>query len=438
MRIIYIIGFCLSYLACLAGYAQHKYTLQECVEHALNRNTDIKRQRVQVDKQSIETETQKLSRLPNLNADGTQKFDFGRSLNRENTYDDSNSQSSSFSLSTEVPLFSGFKISNTIAQHKLELKITQENLEKIQNDVALQVTTGYYQVLLNKEIAAIAGKQIELSREQESVTHILASHGKVPESQILDVQAQLSNDELSATKAENTLRLSLVDLIQLLELDSLNTFDIEPIDTKEILPVLRRPEDIYTVSEQIMPQTKSARLAIESDKKAVRIAQSAYYPSLSLLAGLNSGYYHFSNAENPVFNDQLKNNLQKTIYLTLRIPLFNRFSTRNSVRKAKKELEDSRLMAENANKTLYKEIQKAWYDALSAGEEYRSTEKAVSANSEALRYAKEKYDAGKSTVYEYNEARMKLANSQSEQAQAKYEYMLQKSLLDFYSGEPIR
>lgn len=418
--------------------AQKKYTLQECIEQALRSNTDIKRQRVLVDKQAIETETQRFSRLPNLNADATQKFDFGRSLNRENTFDDSNSQSTSFSLSMELPIFTGFKISNMIAQHKLELKIAGENLKKIQNDISLQVATAYYQVLLNKEIAAIAQIQIELTREQQDVTRILVSHEKVPESQILDIEAQLANDELAATKAKNTLRLSMVDLIQLLEIDQPETFDVMQEDTEEILPLLRKPEDIFLISEQIMPQIKSAHLAISSQQRSIRIAQSAYYPTLSLLGGLNTDYYHFSNAQNLSFNNQLKNNLQKTIYVTLRIPLFNRLSTRNNVRKARKELEDSRLIAENTGKALYKEIQKVWYDALSAQEKYHSTAKAVVANNEALRYAKEKYAIGKSTVYEYNEARMKLANSQSEQAQAKYEYLRQRCLLAFYAGEPIR
>lgn len=230
----------------------------------------------------------------------------------------------------------------------------------------------------------------------------------------------------------------MVDLIQLLEIDQPETFDVMQEDTEEILPLLRKPEDIFLISEQIMPQIKSAHLAISSQQRSIRIAQSAYYPTLSLLGGLNTDYYHFSNAQNLSFNNQLKNNLQKTIYVTLRIPLFNRLSTRNNVRKARKELEDSRLIAENTGKALYKEIQKVWYDALSAQEKYHSTAKAVVANNEALRYAKEKYAIGKSTVYEYNEARMKLANSQSEQAQAKYEYLRQRCLLAFYAGEPIR
>jgi outer membrane protein len=418
--------------------SQEKWNLSKCIEQALKINSNIKRQQVQVDKQTIQIQTDKYSRLPNLIAGGTQKFDFGRSLNRENVYNDVNSQTSTFSLGTEIPLFTGFNISNTIAQHRLELKVYAENLEKTENDIALQVATGYYQVLLNKEIAAIASEQTGLSRELEAITRVLIQHGKTPESQLLEVQAQISNDELRAVQAQNALQLSRIDLIQLLELRTTEGFDIESVQTDSILLSYRFPEDMYAIAKQIMPEIKSANYAVESREKAVKVAESGYYPTLSLQAEINSGYYHYSNAENPLFNDQVKNNLQKTVYLTLRIPLFNRLSTRNAVRMAKKDWEDSRLVVEDAQKTLYKEIQKAYYDALSAQEKYLSAQKTFVFNAEALRYAQEKYNAGRATIYEYNEAKLRVANSLSEQAQAKYEWLLQKYLLDFYAGTPIK
>jgi outer membrane protein len=418
--------------------AQKAWTLSDCVQYALENNIDIKRQKIRLEKQAIEVQTQQMSRLPDLGINGTQKFDFGRSLNRENTYNDMNSRSSSFSLSTEVPLFTGMKTTHTIAMQKLELKVHTENLEKTENDIALQIAVNYFQILLNKEILAIAKEQITLSKELEAVTQTLALHGKVPESQVYDVQAQLANDELNVTKAQNTLRLSVVDLVQLLEIKEVGGFDIVTVQEDIASFFIRNPQEVYTVAEQIMPEIKSAEHSVESNRKAIKIAQSGYYPAVSFVAGISSNYYHYSNMENPAFNKQFGNNLQKTLYLTLRIPLFNRLSTRNAVRSARKSWEDSRLIAEQTHKTLYKEIQKAYFDALSAHEKYESTQKAVYANSEALRYAWEKYNAGKFTAYEYNEIKLKSANSQSEQAQAKYECMLQKKLLDFYTGTPVQ
>lgn len=418
-------------------YGQAPYTLGECIQQALHANVDIKRQQVKLDKQAIRVETEKYSRLPDLNLNGTQQFDFGRSLNRDNTYTDVNSQTSSFSLTTEVGLFSGFKTMHSIARQKLELKINRELLEKVRNDITLQVTICYYQILLDKEIAAIADEQIILTREQEEMTRVLVTHGKVAESQVLTVKAQLANDELASVKAANTLRLSMINLLQLLELRDTAGFDIVPVALDTLMPLAVSPDEIFAVSEQIMPEIKSARTAVESSRSAIRIAKAGYYPSLALAAKISSGYYH-NNDNNPPLDIQFKNNMQQTVYLTLRIPLFNRMTTRNALRTAQKEQEDSRLAADNALKTLYKEIQKTWYDALSAYERYESTRHSVAANSEALRYAKEKYQAGKSTVYEYNEAKMKLANSRSEQAQARYEFALRKKILDFYADQSIR
>jgi outer membrane protein len=416
----------------IPSFAQAKWDLSMCIEQAMKNNSDIKRQAVQVLKQNIQVQTDKYSRLPNLVANGTEELDFGRSLNRDNAYVDVSSQTSVFSLNAEIPIFTGFNIPNTIAQHKFELKANKENLIKIGNDIKLQVASYYYQVLLNKEIYAIACEQIKLSKELEEMTKVLVNNGKAPGSQLLEVQAQVSNDELQAVQTYNTLRLSIIDLIQLMELKNSDNFDIAPIQTDSIFLLPEQPDNIYEVASQVMPEIKSATYIVESRKKAVKIAQSAYYPTISLQATINSGYYHFNGAGNVAFNDQLKINLQKTIYLTVQIPIFNRFATRNAVRMAKEDLEDSRLVAENTQKILYKQIQKAYYDAVSAREKYISTMKTTISNSEVLRIMQEKYNAGKSTVYEYNEAKVKLTNSQSNLAQAKYEFMLQKYLIDFY------
>lgn len=417
--------------------AQNVWSLSDCIQYALENNLNIKRQQTEIDRQEIQQQTNKWSRLPDLNAAGTQKFDFGRSLNRENTYDDINSQNSSFSLSTEVSLFNGMKTIHAIARQNLELKVHHENLEKIKNDISLQITINYFQILLNKEILEIAKEQVSLSRELEKVTETLATHGKVASSQVYDVQAQVANDELNVTKARNTWRLSMVDLIQLLEMKEFDTFDIQKVKEEISSFFIQNPREVYALARGIMPEIKSAELSVESSGKAVEIARSGYYPTLAFVAGLSSNYYHYSNLNNASFGNQLENNLQKTIYLSLRVPIFNRFSTRNAVRTARKNYDESRLIAEQSCKTLYKEIQKAYYDALSAQEKYFSTQKAVYANTEAMRYAFEKYNAGKYTAYEYNEVKLKLANSLSEQAQAKYEFILQKKLLDFYSGTPI-
>ena len=217
--------------------------------------------------------------------------------------------------------------------------------------------------------------------------------------------------------------------MELIDVDSLENV-LLPVD--EILP-----EEIYISALRCMPQVQAAMYSLESSKKAVKIAQSGYYPTLSLGAGINSSYYHSVGAVNRAFASQMRNNMQKSVYLTLSFPLFDRLVTRTSVRTARIEVQNAMLALENEKKQLYKEIETAYTDALSAWEKYCATQRAVAANEESHRYALEKYSAGKSTVYEYNEAKMKLADALSKQSQAKYTYLLKERILAFYSCRPM-
>lgn len=208
---------------------QETWTLKQCIDYALAHNISVKQQQNRVEKLQTERKNLKNSYLPNLTLGSSQKFDFGRSLNRSNTYEDSNSQSTAFSLNTEMPLFTGFRISGSIAKSNFDLLAAQENGAVIVNNLSLNVTSAYFQILLNKEILDIAQQQIALTQEQEQRTLLLIENGKAPQSQLFDVRAQLADDELTATEARNTLRLSVVELMQLLELSGQTSFDVTPL-----------------------------------------------------------------------------------------------------------------------------------------------------------------------------------------------------------------
>ncbi len=163
-------------------------------------------------------------------------------------------------------------------------------------------------------------------------------------------------------------------------------------------------------------------------------------PTLGLGLGYSNGYYYnYSNkGYNAPFSDQIKNNGGQYISLNLNIPIFNRFATRNQVRSAKLNIENQQLILENVKKDLFKEIQTAYLNATAAQEKYLSSQKSVEASQESFRYAEERYQVGKSSVFEFNEARTRLFQSQSEQIQAKYEFIFRSKILDFYNGLPIR
>jgi len=365
-----------------------KWSLKECIDYAILHNIEVKQSQNRIKSLKVERNTLKSSFLPDLNVGASQRFSFGRALNQDNTYEDSNIQNSSFSASAEMPLFTGFKTSASITRNKFDILAAEANKELIENNLSLNVTNYYFQILLNKEIYRIAQEQIRLTKEQEIRTRILIENGKVPQSQLYDVKAQLADDELVATEARNSLRLSFLDLMQLMELKGEEYFDVDSLDESIVSMESVTPEGIYASALSCMPQIKQAHYSLQSKVKSTKVVKSGYYPQLFLGAGINTGYYYSRRAMNPSFYQQFKNNMQKSIYFTLSIPLFDRFSTRN---------------------------------------------KAVAANREAHRYALEKYMAGKSAVYEYNEIKMKLADALSQQSQTKYTYLLKERILAFYS-----
>lgn len=416
------------------GYSQEKkWTLPECIDYAVTHNIEVKQSDNQIQNLKVEKNTLRNSFLPNLNAGASQNFTFGRSLNQNNTYEDSNIQNSSFSVTTEIPIFAGFKRTASIAQNRFDLLAAEANRELIENNLSLNVAGAYFQILLNKEIYRIALEQIQLTKEQEACTQLLIENGKAAESQLYDVRAQLADDELTATEAKNSLRLAFLELAQLMELKGHERFDIDSLGREISVPDMLSPVNIYQYAVTCMPQIRQAYYTLQSKTKGIRIAKSGYYPTLSFAAGINTNYYDNGSGLGETFRRQLNNNMQKSLCFTISIPLFDRFSTRNQVRTARIDEDNARLSLENEKKQLYKNIEQAYTDAISAFEKYRSTTKAVAANQEAHRYAMEKYAAGKSTVFEYNEVKMKLANALSQQSQAKYTYLLKDRVLTFYS-----
>ncbi|MDR2968432.1 MAG: TolC family protein, partial [Tannerellaceae bacterium] len=383
-----------------------KWTLEECIRHALEHNINLKQREQEEENRKISLHTSKHRWLPNLNAGVSQNFDFGRSPSNDGTIVDRTSANSSMYLQLNMPVFDGMEISNDIAAKKLDLLAATESLNKAREDLAINVASYYLQVLYNKEMQVIAELQAALSQEQVKRTESLVQAGKVPLSQLYDMKAQAAADEVSLTEANNNVSLALLDLAQSLELERNDKgFDIENPVTGDALTQymgsILLPDLIYDEAVAFKPQIKEQEYLLESQKKQLNVARAGYYPKLNLSASYSNGYYHYYNEKdyiNPAFNTQWRQNERKTVGLSLSIPIFNRFQVRNSVRSARVAISTRELMRDDARKVLYKEIQQAYYNATAAQEKYISSGKSVEAGKEAFTYAEERYNAGKSTV----------------------------------------
>lgn len=424
-----------------------QWTLEECIRYAIDNNIELKQREQQQALSEIAANTSKNSWLPSLNASVGQDFSFGRVQTEDGTLTSRNGSSTSFGAQISMPVFDGFKIPNDIAAKKLDLQASVAALEKAKEDLAINVASYFIQVLYNKEILKIAELQVALANEQVSRTEALVNAGKVPLSQLYDIKAQLAKDEVTLTESKNNVELALLDLTQALELEREGgSFDIRvpQIDdaVEEYMGSILPPDNIYNRAVEVKPQIKEQEYLLESQKKLLKVAQADYYPRLNLNASYGSGYYYYysgmpEGVKNPSFGTQFNNNQREMIGLSLTIPIFNRFQIRNNVRASRVNITNRELMVENSKKVLYKEIQQAYHSAIASQDKYISSEKSVRASQEAFTYAEERYAAGKSTVFEYNESKTKYAQSLAEQAQAKYDYIFRAKILDFYNGTPI-
>lgn len=414
--------------------AQQSWALKDCIRYAIENNLSIRKQEVTRLQQEVELNTAKLSRLPNLNGSTSQTFNFGRGLNDENTYTDRNTRNTMFGLNTDVPLFTGFQIPNNIALNKLNLKAATEDLRKAKEDISIEVTSSFLQVLFNEEIYKVAQGQVSLSKEQAIRIEQLGEVGKASVAEICEARARLAQDEMSAVQANNNWRLSVLDLTQLLELSSPDLFIAVAPKEDVCLKGLPTPEEIFNRAVVAKPVILAAQYRLEGTQKNIRIAQSGYYPQLSFGAGLNAEYYHIEGIENKPFGSQLNNNFSKYIGFTLKVPLFNRMETRNRIKTARLQYFTQSIQLEETKKELYKEIQQAYYSALAARTKYTSSRTAVQANEAAFKLMSEKYVEGKASFVEYNEVKQNLMKATSEGIQAKYDYLFRIKILDFYWG----
>ena len=424
---------------------QKQWSLEECIRYAIEHNIDLKAKQQEQEGRKVDLNTSKYSWLPDLNANLGQNFDFGRSPTKTGVIVDQNSANTSGSVSLSMPVFDGLKIPNDIAARKFDLQASIEGLNKAKEDLAINIASYYVKVLLNKEVLKIAELQVALSMEQVTKTEALVNAGKVPLSQLYDMKAQLAKEEVTLTEARNGVNLAVLDLAQSLELERAGeNFDIVVPDTEDAvekyMSSIIPPDDIYNHAVAYKPQIKEQEYLLESQKKMLKVAQAGYYPKLNFGASYSNGYYHYSGEgefDNSSFGDQLKTNGRKTIGFSLSIPLFNRFNVRNNVRSARIGIRSQELKMDNTKKELYKEIQQAYYSATANQEKYIASDKSVIASKEAFSYAEDRYAAGKSTVFEYSEAKTKYAQSLSEQAQSKYNFIFSAKILDFYNGTPI-
>jgi outer membrane protein len=424
---------------CSLSAQPRQWTLRECCDYAIAHNITIKQQENQCRQREIQLSTARNQRLPDLSGSVSQNFSFGRGLTADNTYSNTNTSSTSFSLGTSVPLFTGFQIPNQVKLNQLNLEAATADLEKAKNDIRMQVAQAFVQILYNMEITDVARRQIAIDSMQVGRLQALVDNGKASGVELSQQKATLANSRLTATQADNNLALAILTLTQLLELPTHEGFSIvrpelDSLGSDSAAVSMANPDIIYAEALGLKPEIVAQQLRLRATDHNIKIAKAGYLPTLSLNGGLGSNYYTTSKFSSDPFGTQMKNNFSQYIGLNLSVPIFNRFSTRNNVRNAVIEQENQQLQLDNTKKTLYKEIQQVCQNSIAAQAKYESSSAAMQSTKDAFTLMQAKYENGKATITEFNESKNQYLKSESDLVQARYELIYQQALLQFYRG----
>ena len=440
MKLKHAISVILISISCFC-HGQVKWSLDSCIRYALENNYAVKQTLLDLEAKKIQLHTTKMSVLPSVSAYAGQSIDFGRGTTASGLIENNSQTTTSLGVSANLPLFQGLRIYNQTQSDKWSLQAATEDLNKTKENIETSVTAYYLQVLLYKEILQIAKNQLETSQLQVQRMEELVNNEKMSKAELYAVKSTLANDELTVTEANNNLRLALLDLSQLMNVNKIDAFDVADYQTNDLTgdlpPFSMSREAVIDNGLQKRPAMKAAQFRIEKTKRDIKVSQSFYYPSLHLSASYGTGYYHAFQGSmsgmNIPFGTQLNNNSQEQISLSLNVPLFNRFATSDGVKQAKLALKAQEIGLEEVKANIIKEIEQAYTNAITSQDKYLAAQKAVEASAISFEYEEIKYNAGTSTHYEYTDAKVKHQRALSQLVQAKFDYLFRLRIFDCYA-----
>ena len=461
-------------LGCTAANAQGPWTLQQCIDYALEHNLQVKQSDLNMQSSKTQVDQSFAGFFPSLNGNASHNYYYGRSIDPyTNAFTTQQVQSNSFGLSSSISIFEGLQLQNSLKQSKLLYLGSQYDLKKIRNDIALNVVSAYLQVLYSKEILSFTTDQVDASRKQRDKINRMMELGSVSKGNSLEMESQLAADESRLAQAQSSADQAMLTLTQLLELDSTKNFSVVSPDINA--PLLNadamNSEIIYAAALTNQPDIKAAEYKLAASEKGLSISRGALYPRLFASGNLSTNYSTSSkdvtsytigiptssfsgftsngdsvysivpnvtpNFSNTPFRDQINNNLGKSVGFSLQVPLFNGWATRASIKRSKINLEQSRLGYETTKKNLYKSVQQAVLDGLSAYRQNEASQKSVSAMEEAFAFNQQKFDLGLISSFDYLQAKNNLAKAKADLLQAKFDYIFRLKILDFYQGKSL-
>ncbi len=417
--------------------AQKVWSLKECIEYAHKNNLNIKQQEIQVEQSKNNLTQSKYNFAPTLNASLNHNMNWGRSVNLQDLEIIQNklSQSTSLNLSSAIDIFDGFSRINTIKSNKTLLNISEQQVEKVKNDISISIAQAYLQIILALEIEKSAVESLKSVEDQMNRTKKLVDAGNQPYSTLLEIEAQLATEKLQLVNARNNVISNTLTLTQLLNLPPSENLSVEAPDVEHLFKEFQN-ENLSTIYQSALslPQIESAQLQLDNSKIQYKIQKGRTLPTLSFSAGYGT---YYNDSQESAFFSQFNDNRNPSIGFSLRIPIFNNLSTTTAIKNARLDIQRAQIEVENSEYALYKEIQQAYNETTAAYQSYSAALENMEAFQESFNYTQERFNLGMLNGTDYITAKSNLFKAQSEYYQNKFQYIFQLKILDFYKGIPI-
>ncbi len=415
-----------------------KWTLQECVQHALENNISVKQSELDV----ASTEIEKLDAignfLPSLNLSASVSQNTGLGFD-PTTGNPANVTflSASGGASIGYTLFDGLRNVRELQRADLSKLASQYRLDKMKDDISLFVANGFLQVLLNKANLEVIQSQNAVTLEQINRTNELVDAGVIPRGDLLEIQATDANEKQRIAVAENAVTISKISLAQLLLIKDFENFDVvdEGYEVVDSGIMLKPVSEVINTAQENRSEVKIAEQNVALAEKDLQLSRGVYYPTLSAFFGYDTRYSD-NDALQRTLTDQLWQNDGVGYGLSLNVPVLNGFSARNNVKRSKISVERTKYQLEQAKLDLESSIYQAYVDAKGALKAYEAAESALESQNLAYQYAKDRYDVGRTNAFDFSQSKLRYDNARIEVNRSKYDYIFKTKVLELYFGVP--
>ena len=434
---------CVALCTSIATFSQKQWTLKEAVDQALSKNISIQQNKLSLALAKSNVEIAKGNFLPNLNAASSGNFNSGLSPDQNGILTNTNNFNGSLNLSGGGIIFNGYRNTNTYRQAQLGVESSLYDLKKIENDISLRVVNTYLNVLFAKENLEVASVQAAISKKQIEAAKARFDAGLTAKGDLLNFRSTAANDLQNVILQENALDLAILNIAQLLQ-ESAENFDVAPIkvETPSANLFYDNSSIVFNKSLNNMPEIANAKLDIENADFNIELAKGAFLPSLSYNLGAGTSYFHqfnnlFPGQSNSSFGSQFEDRFQYGAGISLNIPIFNRFQTKNRVAQSiiNKEISETRLEIQKLQ--LKQTIEQAFLDVKSSLKSYEAAKISLEAQKEAFKNAQERFNYGAMTLFDFDLVRTRLVNAEGAMIRSKYDYVFKTKVLQFYSGELV-